>query len=63
MNIHKPYHYTPLLFLVMVMLFSSACAAAFPASQPGAPAASSERPAAESAAPRAPVAGGDKRNY
>ena len=58
MNTYKPYHYTALLFLVIVLLFSSACAAlTAPVRPAGAPAASGEQAARESAAPRPPVAG------
>lgn len=59
MNTYKPYRYTTLLLLVIVMLFGSACAAfpAAPAREAGAPAAGGEQAAAESAPPRAPAAG------
>lgn len=60
MNIYKPYQSTALLFLVLVLTFSSACAAfpAAPAREAGAPAAGGEQAAAsESAPPRAPAAG------
>lgn len=58
MNTCKPSHYTALLFLAIVLVFSSACAAlTAPASPAGASAASGEQAARESTAPRPPVAG------